>query len=165
MSHVEHKARAPLRVAFAIVTVSDSRTIATDASGNALAQLVASQGHALARRALVPDEPAEILRAFDDALTAADVIVFTGGTGVAPRDVTPETIAPRLERDLPGFGELFRILSFQEIGSAAMASRAQAGVAQGRLVFLLPGSPKACRLAMERLILPEAAHLVSLLRR
>lgn len=165
MSHVEHREGAPRRLRFAIVTVSDSRSASTDASGDLLATLAAAQ-HEVAHRALTRDEPAGILRAFDEALASgADVLVFTGGTGIAPRDVTPETLLPRLERTLPGFGELFRMLSFQEIGSAAMASRAEAGVAQGRLVFLLPGSPKACRLAMERLVLPEAGHLVGLLRR
>lgn len=165
MSHHEHKASAPRSVAFAIITVSDSRNAATDASGDLLAELVKGAGHAVAHRALVRDESAEIVRALDDALPRADVLVFTGGTGVAPRDVTPDALVPRLDRTLPGFGELFRMLSWQEIGSAAMTSRAEAGVAGARLVFLLPGSPKACRLAMEKLILPEAAHLVGLMRR
>ncbi|MEA3198672.1 MAG: molybdopterin adenylyltransferase [Thermoplasmata archaeon] len=163
----EHKQHAPARLRFALVTMSDSRSAAQDASGEAIAQLAKAAGHDVAHRALVRDEPAEIRAAFEAMLSRddVDVVVGTGGTGLAPRDVTPETVAPLLERDLPGFGELFRMLSFQEVGGAAMASRARAGVARGKLVFLLPGSTKACRLAMERLILPEAPHLVGLMRR
>jgi len=163
----EHKAHAPSRLRFAIVTMSDSRERAQDASGDAIADLARAAGHEVALRSLVRDEPWQIREAFEAALRepGVDVVVGTGGTGVAPRDVTPETVRPLFERALPGFGELFRMLSWQEVGSAAMASRAEAGVANGRLVFLLPGSPKACRLAMERLILPEAGHLVALLRR
>lgn len=165
MSHEEHKARAPSRVRFALVTVSDSRTRETDASGDLLAQLVEAAGHVVAHRTLVPDDEEDIARAFDDALQAADALVMTGGTGISPRDVTPDALEGRIHRPLPGFGELFRMLSWQEIGSAAMTSRAEAGIAQERPVFLLPGSPKACRLAMEKLILPEIGHLVGLLRR
>lgn len=163
----EHKARAPARVGFALVTVSDSRSAATDASGDLLARLVEDAGHAVASRALVRDEPDELRAALAAALAAqgVEVVVFTGGTGFAPRDVTPDALAPLFEKPMPGFGELFRMLSWEEVGSAAMVSRAEAGVVQGRPVFLLPGSPKACRLAMERLVLPEAAHLVGLLRR
>lgn len=162
----EHKQHAPATLRFALVTLSDSRGPAEDASGDEIARLVQAAGHRVASRALARDEPAEILRAFEAALAApVDVVVSTGGTGLAPRDVTPETVAPLFERALPGFGELFRMLSWQEVGSAAMASRAEAGVAKGKLVFLLPGSTKACRLAMERLVLPEAPHLVGLLRR
>jgi molybdenum cofactor biosynthesis protein B len=162
-----HKAHAPTRLRFAIVTMSDSRERAQDASGDAIAELAKAAGHEVALRFLVRDEPAEIREAFESALRdpCVDVVVGTGGTGVAPRDVTPETVRPLLERPLPGFGEIFRMLSWHEVGSAAMASRAEAGVAKGRLVFLLPGSTKACRLAMDRLILPEAGHLVALLRR
>lgn len=163
----EHKQRAPTRLRFAIVTMSDSRDRAHDASGDALAELAKAAGHEVALRSLVRDEPSAIREAFEAALAepGVQVVVGTGGTGLAPRDVTPETVRLLFERDLPGFGELFRMLSWQEVGSAAMASRAEAGVANGRLVFLLPGSTKACRLAMERLILPEAPHLVGLLAR
>ena len=168
MSHAEreHKERAPTSVGFAIVTVSDSRDLFHDASGSILAELAQKEGHRVARRALVRDEPAEIRDALRDASHAGvDAIVFTGGTGIARRDVTVETLAPRFSKTLSGFGELFRWISYQEMGSAAMASRAEAGVVGGRLVFLLPGSPDACRLAMERLILPEVGHLVGLLKR
>lgn len=163
----EHKQGAPTRLRFAIVTMSDSRSEAQDASGDLIASLAQAAGHEVALRALVKDDAASIRAAFERALAEPllDVVVGTGGTGLAPRDITPETVRPLLERKLPGFGELFRTLSYQDVGSAAMASRAEAGVANGRLVFLLPGSTKACKLAMERLILPEAGHLVGLLRR
>ncbi|HUR70099.1 MAG TPA: molybdenum cofactor biosynthesis protein B [Candidatus Thermoplasmatota archaeon] len=168
MSHAEHehKGHAPREVGFAIVTVSDTRDLFHDESGGLIADLAQKDGHHVRRRARVHDEPDEIRAALRDAmLEDVDVVVFTGGTGVARRDVTVETLAPRFAKTLPGFGELFRWLSFQSLGSAAMASRAEAGVVGGRLVFLLPGSPDACRLAMERLILPEVGHLVGLMRR
>jgi molybdenum cofactor biosynthesis protein B len=154
----------PAKLAFAIVTVSDSRSPATDTGGDLAERLVRAAGHDLRSRSLVRDETAAIVAALD-AATGVDVVVFTGGTGLAPRDVTPDALLPRLDRVLPGFGELFRMLSFQEVGGAAMASRAEAGVSAGRLVFLLPGSPKAVGLAMERLVLPEASHLVGQMRR
>ncbi|HVM44312.1 MAG TPA: molybdenum cofactor biosynthesis protein B [Candidatus Thermoplasmatota archaeon] len=168
MSHAarEHKEHAPRSVAFAIVTVSDSRDLARDESGGLLAELAQKAGHRVARRTLVRDEPAQIQAALREALAEeVDAILFTGGTGVARRDVTVETLLPRFAKHIAGFGELFRSLSFASIGSAAMASRAEAGVIDRRLVFLLPGSPDACRLAMERLILPEVGHLAGLLRR
>lgn len=162
----EHRAHAPRTLGFAVLAMSDSRDLSRDVSGEVIADLVQRAGHRLLTRALVRDEPDAILQAVDAALGThgVDLLVLTGGTGVSPRDVTPETLLPRFEKRLPGFGELFRHLSFQEIGSAAMLSRADAGILRGRPVFLLPGSPKACRLAMERLILPEAAHLVGVLR-
>lgn len=162
----EHKSHAPASVRFALVTVSDTRDLFHDGSGGLLAELAQAAGHVVHRRALVRDEPEQLQHALREALLdAVDVVVFTGGTGIARRDVTFDTIAPRFAKTLPGFGELFRALSFQEMGSAAMGSRAEAGVVAGRLVFLLPGSPNACRLAMERLILPEVGHLVGLMRR
>lgn len=168
MSHTEreHKAHAPRQVAVAVVTVSDSRTTQTDEGGALVVALAERAGHRVAHRALVRDEAAQVQGALRDALRAgADAVVLTGGTGIARRDITVEAIAPRFAKPIPGFGELFRQLSFQEMGSAAMASRAEAGVIAGALVFLLPGSPDACRLAMERLILPELPHLVGQLRR
>lgn len=168
MSHAEreHKEHAPKTVSFAIVTVSDSRDLYHDASGGLLADLAQKAGHKVESRTLVKDEPAEIQVALREALSGvADALIFTGGTGVARRDVTIESVAPRFVKELPGFGEIFRALSYQTLGSAALASRADAGVIAGKLVFLLPGSPDACRLAMEKLILPEAGHLVGILRR
>ncbi|MEO7795696.1 MAG: MogA/MoaB family molybdenum cofactor biosynthesis protein [Thermoanaerobaculia bacterium] len=152
---------------FALLTVSDSRNERTDKGGALLAALVAEAGHRLASRALVPDG-VEAIRAAARAaleLPTVDVLLVTGGTGLAPRDVTVEALAPMFEREIPGFGELFRMLSFAEIGAAAMLSRACAGLVSGRAIFLLPGSPAALELALSRLVLPEIAHLLSQARR
>lgn len=165
--HHEHRHHAPTRLGFALLTISDSRKPSGDRSGDVLERLAKEAGHEVIQRTLVRDEPEEIAAAARRLLAASgvDVLVTTGGTGVAPRDVTLETLRPLLEKELPGFGELFRSLSFEEVGSAAMASRATAGSVGRALVFVLPGSPGACQLAMERLVLPEAAHLVGQLRR
>lgn len=165
--HEEHHARAPTKLAFALITVSDSRRGASDEGGALMARLVEGAGHGVASRAQVPDEVTAIRAAFEAALAAAevDVVVSTGGTGVAPRDVTPDAVAPLLDRALPGFGEVFRMLSYQQVGAAAIGSRAIAGMRGGRLLVALPGSPDAVRLAMEKLVLPEAGHLVSQARR
>lgn len=168
MTHAEreHKVHAPASVGFAIVTVSDSRDLFHDESGGLLADLAQKAGHRVVRRTLVRDEPDLLQQALRESLVeGVNALVFTGGTGIARRDVTIDTLAPRFVKTLPGFGEILRALSFAQMGSAAIASRAQAGVIAGRLVFLLPGSPDACRLAMERLILPEVGHLVALLER
>jgi len=159
------EAGAPPR--WAVVTVSDTRTEATDLAGAQLVDRARRAGHEVTRRALVRDRVAEIRDAVRRALAdaAVDAILVTGGTGLAPRDVTPEAVQPLFERDLAGFGELFRMLSFEEVGAAAMLSRACAGVARGRPVFLLPGSPRALALAMDRLILPEIGHLLAQIRR
>jgi molybdenum cofactor biosynthesis protein B len=145
----------------AVLTVSDTRTLETDTGGALLGELLQAAGHPLVSRAVVPDEVEAIRRAALAALAAPDAraLIVTGGTGAAPRDVTPEAIEPLLERVLPGFGELFRMLSWQEIGSAALLSRALAGLREGRVVFVVPGSRAALRLAMEKLILPELGHL------
>jgi molybdenum cofactor biosynthesis protein B len=145
----------------AVLTVSDTRTLETDSGGALAVELLEGAGHPVVRREIVRDEPAEIAAALRRALAdeAVGAVVLTGGTGVAPRDVTPEAVTPLLERTLPGFGELFRQLSYAEIGAAAMLSRALAGLAAGRVVFALPGSRGALRLALERLILPELGHL------
>lgn len=165
--HHEHRRHAPTRLGFAVLTVSDSRKAGDDRSGDTLVALASAAGHEVVARALVRDEGPAILEEARRLLATpgVDVLVSTGGTGIAPRDVTFETLRPLLQKELPGFGELFRRLSFDEIGSAAMASRATAGSAGRALVFVLPGSPGACQLAMERLVLPEAAHLVGQLRR
>lgn len=157
-----HHRDAPRSVSCAVITVSDTRTPETDSGGDLLAELLAGAGHAVARRCLVPDELEAIRGALREALEDASVraVLLTGGTGVAPRDLTPEAVAPLLERTLPGFGELFRMLSYQEIGAAALLSRTLAGVSGGKLVCALPGSPGAIRLALERLLLPELGHLV-----
>jgi molybdenum cofactor biosynthesis protein B len=159
----QHRAGAPRSVPCAVITVSDTRTLADDTGGALLCSLLEGAGHRVAARALVKDDAGAIGAALDAALAndACAAVLLTGGTGVAPRDVTPEAVAARLERDLPGFGELFRSLSFAEIGAAAMLSRALGGVAREKPVFALPGSRAAIRLALERLILPELGHLVA----
>jgi molybdenum cofactor biosynthesis protein B len=156
-----HREAAILRVPCAVVTVSDTRDLATDTGGALAVELLTGAGHPVVLREIVHDAPQEIAAAARRALGHPEVraVVLTGGTGVAPRDVTPETLEPLLERVIPGFGELFRALSYQEIGSAALLSRALAGLAAGRVVFALPGSRGAVRLALEKLILPELGHL------
>ena len=162
-----HRADAPTSVAVCVLTVSDSRSLESDASGKLIQEKLESQGHKVIEREIVNDEPEairrEVLRAV--ARPDVDVVVVTGGTGVSSRDSTPETVEPLLERVLSGYGELFRMLSFEEIGAAAMLSRALAGTARGTAVFVTPGSSGAVRLAMDRLILPELAHLVGQLRK
>lgn len=165
MSHIEHK-RGPERLARCFVlTVSDTRNEQTDTSGAAIALLLERAGHTVTGRKLVPDDPAEVLRCVRHELTETDVVITTGGTGIAPRDTTYEALAGLLQKRLDGFGELFRVLSYQEVGSAAMLSRACAGVAGGKLLFILPGSEHAVRLAMTKLILPEMGHLLRELAR
>jgi molybdenum cofactor biosynthesis protein B len=158
-----HRQAAARAVPSWIITVSDTRTPDSDSGGALLAELLERAGHPVVGRQIARDEPGEIRAALDGALERDGVaaILLTGGTGVAPRDVTPEAIEPRLERVIPGFGELFRALSYAEIGSAALLSRALGGIAAGRVVLALPGSRAAIRLAMEKLVLPELGHLVA----
>lgn len=156
-----HRHHAPRHLAVAVVTVSDTRTADTDTGGDLLAAGMEEVGHRVVARHLVPDDRAAI-RACVDALLGDDavqVILLTGGSGLAPRDVTPEALGDRIEREIPGFGELFRMLSYEEIGSAAMLSRAFAGLAKGRVIAALPGSRGALRLALDKLLLPEIGHL------
>jgi molybdenum cofactor biosynthesis protein B len=162
-----HAAVAPRPVRCAIVTVSDTRGRDDDPSGDLLARRLARKGHAVVRRAWVRDETPRIRRTVRALLArrAVDAVLITGGTGVAPRDVTPEAVAPLVQHWLPGFGELFRMLSHRHVGSAAWLSRAAAGVARGRLLVILPGSPAAVRLATDRLLIPELAHVARLLGR
>jgi molybdenum cofactor biosynthesis protein B len=146
---------------FAVLTMSDSRTAETDTSGQFLREAVAAAGHRVARYALVKDDPDEIRPALQAALADPDVavIVTNGGTGISHRDNAYDVVMSMLDKKLDGFGELFRMLSYAEVGAAAMLSRAVGGIAQGRVVFSLPGSTKAVRLGMEKLILPQAGHL------
>ena len=142
--------------------MSDTRTLETDSGGSLAAEMLSEAGHRIAGRQIVPDEPEAIRQVVTEALEDPEVeaVVVTGGTGVAPRDVTPESVEPLLDRVVPGFGELFRMLSYQEIGSAALLSRALAGIAAGKLVFVLPGSRGALRLGLSKLVIPELGHLV-----
>lgn len=163
----QHRSYAPEQVGVAIVTVSDSRSLEDDKSGAAIAQYLEAAGHRVVTRAIVPDDAARIREAALGAAARADVdaVIATGGTGISPRDVTPDTLEPLFGRILHGFGELFRQLSFAEIGAAAWLSRATAGTRDGVIFFVLPGSSGAVKLAMERLLLPELPHAVGQLRR
>ncbi len=158
----EHKAHAPRSVSCFVLTVSDSRTEKNDTSGDAIADLLTSAGHRVLGRAIVKDDPQSIRETIVRQLARADlqVVITTGGTGITSRDSTYEVVSGLLQKRLDGFGELFRMLSYQEIGPAAMMSRALAGLSAGRIVVSLPGSPDAVRLALERLLLPELGHLV-----
>lgn len=167
MSVEEHRLHSPTSLGFAVLTVSDSRGAADDRSGDAIRAALTAAGHRLVVSDLVRDETPEIRRAVRAFLKhpEVDVVVATGGTGFSPRDVTVEAVAPLWEKPIEGFGELFRMLSWEQVGAAALLSRAAAGMAGERAVFLLPGSPKAVMLGMEKLILPEAGHLLSQSRR
>jgi molybdenum cofactor biosynthesis protein B len=166
MGHEEHRHEAPRSVSIFVVTASDTRGEAEDESGAFLREAAKAAGHAVAGYRIVKDEPAAIRAALEDAARAgADAIVVNGGTGIAARDRTYEAVAGLLEKRIDGFGELFRMLSFGEIGSAAMLSRAVAGVWGGRAVFSVPGSRAAVRLAWERLIGPELGHVIRELRK
>jgi len=167
MSHVAHKAQAPASVACYVLTVSDSRTPDSDTGGRAIRDLLEGAGHVVTGHAIVKDEPAQVMTVVREQLgdSRTQVIITTGGTGITSRDGTFEAIDALLEKRLDGFGELFRMLSFQEIGASAMMSRATAGTASRKAIFMLPGSPAAVRLALTRLILPELGHVVQQLGR
>jgi molybdopterin adenylyltransferase len=162
VSDREHKWRAPKSIGCFVLTVSDTRTEATDTSGRAIADLLSAAGHRIEGRAIVRDDPALVRDAITRQMANAGVqaIITTGGTGITSRDSTYEAVAALLQKRLDGFGEIFRMLSYQEIGAAAMMSRACAGLVAGRIVIALPGSEAAVRLALERLIIPELGHLV-----
>jgi molybdenum cofactor biosynthesis protein B len=165
VGYKEHEQRAkeeaPRAIRCGIITISDTRTPENDTSGAAIRDALTAQGHDIVGYSVVKDEPAQIV-ALVDELNAAGckVIITNGGTGIARRDSTFEAVDALLEKRLPGFGELFRMLSYEDIGPAAMLSRATAGVYRGTLIFCLPGSTGAVRLAMEKLIMPELDHLV-----
>jgi molybdenum cofactor biosynthesis protein B len=166
MSHEQHRHEAPKVLRLFVVTASDTRGEAEDESGAFLREAVVRAGHVLAGYRIVKDEPDQLRDALDAAAAAgAHAIIVNGGTGIAARDRTYEAVAARLEKRLDGFGELFRMLSYAEIGSAAMLSRAVAGVWDGRAVFSVPGSTAAVRLAWEKLIAPEIGHVLRELRK
>jgi len=162
MGHKEHRAQSPASVRCAVVTVSDTRTAETDASGALIRTLLEKQGHRVGAVHLLKDEPAEVRKLLETLTRNEDVqaVIINGGTGISKRDGTYEAVSGLLEKRLDGFGELFRYLSYQEIGPAAMMSRAAAGTYRGRIVISIPGSEAAVRLAMEKIILPELGHLV-----
>jgi len=158
----DHRRTAPKTVRLAVITVSDTRTETDDLSGKAITDTMVKAGHNVLRRIVVKDEVQEIQKALRELIEddSVQAVVMNGGTGIAKRDVTLEAIEPFQEKSIPGFGELFRVLSYDKIGSAAMISRALAFVTEGKVVFCLPGSEKAVRLAVERLIAPELGHMV-----
>lgn len=160
-SSAQHKAaaadRGPIRIA--VVSVSDSRTAETDTNGHYLRERIEGAGHQLAGYRIIRDEPADVVSALEQFSAQARIVIFNGGTGISSRDTTFDVLAGKLEKVLPGFGELFRMLSWEQVGSAAMLSRATAGVYQDAIVFSTPGSPAAVRLAWEKLIEPELQHL------
>jgi molybdopterin adenylyltransferase len=161
-SSAAHREAAPDSITCAVLTISDTRTPETDASGQAIRELLSITGHRVIAYEIVPDDP-EHIRAVLATWTADDriqAILSNGGTGIAARDTTYDAIADLLDKRIDGFGELFRMLSYQEIGAAAMLSRAVAGVHAGRVVIAMPGSSNAVKLAMTKLVLPELGHLV-----
>jgi len=166
MSHAHHGG-SDRRAALGLLTISDTRDATTDRSGAAIRALVEQAGHRVADYRIVPDEPTQIEQALEAWLAAdeCEVLILNGGTGVSKRDRTFEVVSRRLDKRLDGFGELFRMLSFEQVGSAAMLSRALAGIARGKPIFALPGSTRAVELALNRLILPELGHLLDELER
>ena len=166
MAVTEHKDKAHRSVRCAVITASDTRSEETDISGKKIKDLLAANHHVVVSYQILKDEPAQIAAAVRTLLEQpeVDAIILNGGTGIAPRDTTFEAIQGLLEKEISGFGELFRMLSYQDIGSAAMMTRATAGVAKGKVVFSLPGSTGAVELGMTKLILPELGHMLFLLR-
>jgi molybdenum cofactor biosynthesis protein B len=161
-----HPDPGAIKLNCAIITVSDTRTPEEDRSGQAIQLLLEQAGHGITAYRVIPDEPAQIqaeLKQLGDR-PDLDVLIFNGGTGIAGRDVTYEVLTALLDKTLPGFGELFRFLSYQEIGSRAIASRATAGIYRQKLLFSLPGSTNAVKLALNKLIIPELPHLIRQLR-
>ena len=168
MSYQQHAQQSqPLSARSAVITLSDTRTPETDKSGRRICELLEGEHHCIAQYRLIKDEPGELHALLTEllALDDLDVVLTNGGTGVSRRDTTIEVVETHLNQTLPGFGELFRMLSFQQIGSGAMLSRAIAGLARGKLLFAMPGSTPAVELAMTRLILPELKHLLYELRK
>jgi len=162
MSVEEHKSSAPQRIRCAVVTVSDTRTLSSDTGGQTVIDHLNEAGYVVIQREIIPDEPV-LMRELLKQLVAGDnvdAILMTGGTGISSRDQTYETVNDLLSRTLPGYGELFRMLSYEEIGPAAMLSRATGGILDRTILLTMPGSPAAVRLAMEKLIVPELPHLV-----
>jgi molybdenum cofactor biosynthesis protein B len=158
----QHRCSSPRTVSCAVLTISDTRTLETDRGGALIVELLTAGGHSIAARDITPDDPARIRAALETFFNRSDVsaILVTGGTGIGARDQTFETVSALLDKTLPGYGELFRMLSWDQVGPAAMLSRAIGGVARGKILLTMPGSPAAVQLAMEKLIVPELGHLV-----
>ena len=166
MGHLEHKEKAPKQIGCAVITVSDTRTPETDSSGTLIQRVLQEKGHKITQYIIVKDTPEHIQKTLLDTLneSVTECIILTGGTGISRQDSTYEVVTSLLEKEIKGFGELFRYLSFQSIGSSAIMSRATAGVRQGKIIVSLPGSQNAVELAMDRLVLPELPHMVYLLQ-
>ena len=167
MSHLAHKKAAPKLTRCFVVTVSDTRTDETDRGGKTIVDLLRQQGHEVSGKTIVPDDADKVRNEIEShiGLAEIDVVISTGGTGISRRDGTYEVVSSLLDKQIDGFGELFRALSYEEIGPAAMLSRACAGIANGTIIISVPGSEHAVRLAMTKLILPEIGHLVREARR
>jgi molybdopterin adenylyltransferase len=168
MSYQQHQATAAsIQARCAIATLSDTRKIQNDVGGKRIAELLAGDGHSVAERRLISDDAGGFRRVLDEwlGLDEIDVILSTGGTGISRRDQAIGVIESLIESPLPGFGELFRMLSWEQVGSGAMLSRAAAGIAKGKALFALPGSPAAVELAMTRLVLPELRHILMEIRK
>ena len=163
----EHRSEGPPVVRCAVITVSDTRTLETDTGGRTIIELLLAAGHEIADRQITRDDPAQIgrLLADLDSRTDIDAVLLTGGTGIGSRDQTFETVSGLLSKPLPGYGELFRMLSYEQVGSAAMLSRATGGLMGRKVLLTMPGSVAAVQLAMDKLILPELSHLVREARR
>ena len=165
MSVESHKKNAPTSVQCVVLTISDTRTTTNDASGDAIARALSEAGHIVVKRGIVPDDPEVVRELVSSSAVDVPLVITTGGTGITSRDSTYEAIVSLLDKRLDGFGELFRMLSYNEIGAAAMLSRACAGTIGRTAIFALPGSENAVRLAMEKLILPEVGHVIRELNR
>lgn len=164
MSVEKHRQHGPAVVACGVITISDSRTEETDTSGRRIRELLREKGHRVEAYRIVRDEPDLIRSALQELPDGVEIVICNGGTGLSRRDTTYEAISALLDKEITGFGELFRMLSYEQIGAAAMLSRATAGVSGNRVIFSVPGSTAAVDLAMTRLILPELGHVVGLVR-
>ncbi len=159
----EHKAKAPHNLTFGVLSMSSTRTVQEDESGNWIIKRIEKEGHTLVSRSVIPDEEAEIRSAVRDIIRMhqPDVIILTGGTGISNKDVTIEAIEPMVRKELTAFATLFAMLSYEQIDSAAILSRATAGIISNTVAFCIPGSLKACKLACKALIFPEVGHIVA----
>jgi molybdenum cofactor biosynthesis protein B len=166
MGHLEHKEKAPTRVGCAVITVSDTRTPENDSSGALIQEHLKREGHRVTGYRIIKDSTVSIKETLLTYLNdkGTEAILFTGGTGISRHDSTYEVVKTLLEKEIDGFGELFRFLSYQSIGTSAMLSRSTAGVCQGKIIISLPGSEEAVRLAMTALVLPELPHMIYLVR-
>ncbi|MBO3839951.1 MAG: MogA/MoaB family molybdenum cofactor biosynthesis protein [Thermoproteota archaeon] len=167
MSYLKHKEAAPKNLGFAIVTISDSRTLETDESGNIAFKILISNGYDVIERVLIPNDADRIRKKIRDLVKdkRVDVVITIGGTGLSKRDLTVETVSKIVEKKINGFGELFRAISYSEIGVSAMLSRAFGGVASGKIILCLPGSQNAVELAIRKLVIPEIRHMIREARR